>query len=150
MREYMRKWREENPENVRKNSKTYYEKHKQECDSRAREYMRAHPEKYAQYRETYFAKDPTAQSRKKERCKEWGKENADRIKKLRLEYVAANRIAVTNAQMRWKKNNPDKTLEYKTRHKLTKELGEKAPEGLVVAVVEMKKVQRLIKKKLNV
>lgn len=57
-KEYMRQWRLENPDKRHAAQKRYYERHKEECDSRIREWKQKNREKVAKARDNYNATHP--------------------------------------------------------------------------------------------
>jgi non-canonical (house-cleaning) NTP pyrophosphatase len=103
-KEYMRNWREANPEKVRAQQRAYREANPEKVRAQQRAYREANPEKVRAQQKAYREANPEkvlAQQRA------WREANPERVRETQRAYREANPEKVRAQQQAWRDANPE-------------------------------------------
>ncbi len=77
--------------------------------------------------------------------RDWDKRNIEHVKKCKKKWVQENREKHNASGERWRKANPEKVLNAKTRRRYRQKYGESVPDVFIEAVCMKNKIRRKLK-----
>lgn len=112
-REYMRRWRQENPDVERERQQRSYQKHAEARRAYARNYQRnADPELMRQRKRRWARENP---GKARESGRRWAQKNPETVRAIGRRHYHANADAQRERARQWRQENPELLREIKRR-----------------------------------
>jgi hypothetical protein len=124
--EHSKKYREKNPEKVKKSLKEYYEKNKDFCILLQKNRYLNNKEKIDAYKKEYDEKNKDLIKEKK---KKYAEKNKERFKVLNQEWYLKNKDKKKNTDLSWRNRNKERVKENRINAKRRRRARQKSSEG---------------------